>query len=225
MAPTPVPRLLSRDGGLWVFDKPSGLSIHRTNEPDQPDLVSWAQEHFGEPDLAPCHRLDRATSGLVLLAADARLRAQVGEWLASGKIDKTYVALVHGRPANDGTIDRDLFDRRRRKPLSAVTRFTHRAVFAGCTLLDVHPETGRKHQIRRHLQALKHPVVGDTRYGPRRPRHVIGAPERLWLHLERLALPDGRTLQAPLAPELQQHLDVLAQRETDVAPQRRISEL
>jgi 23S rRNA pseudouridine955/2504/2580 synthase len=93
--------------------------------------------------------------------------------------------------------------------VDAVTRYRLEAWLGPFSLLTVRPETGRKHQIRRHLQTIGHAVVGDDRYPPRRFRKVPGFPGRLWLHANELTLPDGRRFRAPLAAELDDHLRLL----------------
>ncbi len=163
------------------------------------------------PGVVPLHRLDLHTSGVLLCASDLSVRGRVQEWFAAGLVQKTYLALVHGRTHGKGTIRRGLKDARRRKTLDAVTRYTRREALGGFSLLEVHPETGRKHQVRRHLQGLGHAVVGDTRYRPKRFRKVPAFPGRLWLHAWRVTLPDGGAFEAPLPEALESHLAVLRQ--------------
>jgi len=208
-----TPSLLVHDGGLWVVNKPAGWAAHPQGDSAIPDVLSWARESAGAPQsIAPIHRLDRATSGLILLSDDETLRASLGAELAAGNVRKRYRALVHGRTHAKGIVRRRLEDRRRGKPVDAVTRFTRRAVYGRVSLLDVRPETGRRHQIRRHFSGLGHHVVGDERYGPRRPPSVPGFPGRMWLHALALELPDGRRFEAPLPEELQTHLALLSER-------------
>jgi len=214
-APPPPPPLpptvLAVDGPLWVLSKPAGVLVHPAAGDDPTlDLLSWARVHAGAPPgLAPIHRLDKDTSGVVLCAADPRVIADLARWFAAGSVTKTYLALVHGRPHARGRIDRPLADARRGRPLPAVTRFTRVGQLGVFALLELTPETGRKHQLRRHLHGLGHAIVGDTRYRPPRFRPIPGFPGRLWLHAARLALPDGRVFEAPLPPELAAHLVAL----------------
>ncbi len=155
------------------------------------------------------HRLDRETSGLVLASPDASLRAELGDLFASGAVHKEYQALVFGRCHEKGVVRRALADGRRGRPLPAVTRYRLLEWLGPLSLVRARPEHGRKHQIRRHLQAIGHAIVGDERYPPPRFRRVPGYPGRLWLHASRLELPDGRVWEAPLPPELAAHLDLL----------------
>jgi len=198
---------------LWVVAKPSGFAVHRASHDDIPDLVAWLREHGDAPkSIAPIHRLDRQTSGVVLLSPNAGLRAEVGALFAEGRVEKTYHALVLGRTHRKGVVRRRLKDSRRGKKLDAVTRYRCLRSFGRMSYLELRPETGRRHQIRRHLAGLGHNVVGDERYAPRRFIPVAGYPGRLWLHALRLKLPDGRAFEAQLAPELSAHLELLGER-------------
>lgn len=202
------PQVIAQQGALWAIHKPSGWAVHAARGLDAPDLISWARAR--DPEVAPVHRLDRDTSGVVLLSPDAGLRARLGHAFAEGLVHKTYRALVAGVAPKGGTIRRPLMDRRRGRKLEAETRFRRIEVYGGFTYLELEPHTGRRHQLRRHLRGLGHPIVGDRRYGPRRPRPVPGFPGRLWLHALRLVLPDGTSFEAPLPAVLQSHLDLLA---------------
>ena len=204
------PSLLTRQGPLWVINKPAGWVVHPTNDPSMLDLISWAQEHFPDADgIAPINRIDRFTSGLVLLSPDPDYRGHLGTLFAEEKIQKEYRCLVYGKTPPSRQIDKPLADARRGKPLEALTRFETLQVFVSCSYLSVRPETGRKHQIRRHLQGINHAIVGESRYRPKKFLRVPGFPGRLWLHAHRLLLPDGQEFTAPLASELQEHLELL----------------
>lgn len=206
------PRLLARDGGLWVFDKPSGMAVHPTGEANVPDLLSWARAHAAAPaELRAAHRLDRETSGVVLCAHEDALIAELGGIFRDGTAVKRYRALVHGRAHKKGVIRTPLGDARRGAALEAVTRFRLLAWLGPTSYLEVRPASGRRHQIRRHLQRIGHSIVGDTRYPGRRFSKLPGFPGRLWLHAESIELPDGRVFSAPLAPELEAHLVLLEQ--------------
>jgi 23S rRNA-/tRNA-specific pseudouridylate synthase len=117
--------------------------------------------------------------------------------------------MVFGKTRDKGIIRRTLQDARRKTKLDAVTRYRTVEAFKKCSLLDVTPETGRKHQIRRHLQGIGHAVVGDTRYRPRGKPTVPAFPGRLWLHAAEVTLPDGRHFKAALPSELADHLKTL----------------
>jgi 23S rRNA-/tRNA-specific pseudouridylate synthase len=198
-----TPQLIAQDGDLWVLYKPAGWVVHAAEAGELYDLQAWICQHMKiKRPPAPIHRLDRDTSGVVLYAASDAVAREVGYYFAQGTITKVYTALVHGHVHKGGVIRLQLDDQRRGHKLDATTHYEVAAKLSGVTLLTVTPETGRKHQIRRHLQAIGHAIVGDTRYRSRRARPVPGAPDRLWLHAGSLTLPDGRTFTAPLAPEL-----------------------
>lgn len=203
------PVVLAQEGSLWVVSKPAGYAVHPTHDPSIRDLVSWAKQVHGADGLAPAHRLDRDTSGVVLLSTSSKERGRLGKLFERGEVRKVYLAVVVEAMEGEGVICEPLADARRGRPLEAVTRYRTLETLPDCTLLEVTPETGRKHQIRRHLQGLGHAVVGDTRYRHRRFVRIHAFPGRLWLHALRLTLLDGTTWEAPLAPELVEHLDRL----------------
>jgi 23S rRNA-/tRNA-specific pseudouridylate synthase len=206
------PTLVYSHDGLWVLDKPAGMVVHAARPEDKPDLLAWARKEIkAPPKLAAVNRLDKETSGLVICAADRGVLATAADWFAAGKVQKDYVALVFGRTHKKGIVRRPLQDARRGKALSAVTRYWLELALPRVTYLRVRPETGRKHQIRRHLQGIGHSVVGDARYRPRRGDHrrVPGFPGRLWLHCLELKLPDGTRFRAPLPAVLEDHLTLL----------------
>lgn len=207
--PTPAPAIVERQGALVAVDKPAGVRVHPAGDDGVLDLVTWART-AGLGDLHPINRLDVGTSGLVLMSADAEVRGRLGALFAAHAVEKRYLALVFGRPHAKGVVRRPLQDARRGRPLPAITRFWRRRVLGGFSLLELRPETGRKHQLRRHLQGLGHSIVGDTRYGPARFRPVPGFPGRLWLHAHRLVLPDGTVFESPLPAALADHLITLS---------------
>ena len=202
-----APELIQLDAhdGVIAVDKPAGLPVHRTDR-EEPDLASLIAEQW--PGCAPVHRLDRGTSGVVLCAEGAERRRELSERFAAGDIAKIYIALVHGRIRAKGTVRVPLNDARRARPREAVTRYTRIVAFDRCSLVRVRPATGRKHQIRRHLEHLGHPVIGDDRYRGRRSGALPGAPDRLWLHAWRITI-DEHVFAAPLPSTLVEHLAAL----------------
>ncbi|MBA2663997.1 MAG: RNA pseudouridine synthase [Bradymonadaceae bacterium] len=207
---TQIPQLIHRKAGLWVFDKPSGWVVHPTNDPAMENIVDWAQQTLPKAaGLAPINRIDRETSGLVLMSPSSQTRGEIGKWFADELVKKRYRCLVYGNPPPSGVIDTPLQDARRASPLAATTRFEMLESFISCAYLEVCPQTGRKHQIRRHLQGIGHAIVGEKRYKPKQFLKIPGFPGRLWLHAHWLRLPDGREFSAPLPDELEAHLAVL----------------
>ncbi len=208
--PADAPRILSVHGPVVAVHKPAGMVVHPANASREPDLISWlANEPLAPPGATPVHRLDKDASGLVLCASDPVDRAEISGWFARGELQKIYLALVVGHAHRKGTIRRTLSDGRRRRPLNATTRYRLLEALGGFSLLRVEPETGRKHQIRRHLHGIGLAIVGDEEYRPKRFIPVPAFPGRLWLHAWKLVLPDGTELEAPLPPELEANLAAL----------------
>jgi 23S rRNA (uracil1939-C5)-methyltransferase len=205
------PRVVHREVGLVAVDKPP----HLPTTPHPECLHSLLERVRGLPGLAeavPVHRLDEGTSGLALIATHP---SHVEAWsgaLAEGH--KTYVALARGITRPKGVVARAL--RIDGREVEARTRYRRIAVVGGHSLLRVSPETGRTHQIRRHLAGLGHPLLGDERYGHaasnRHFEEQLGL-DRTFLHLERIALrsADGALIElhAPLPGDLRTVLDRL----------------
>ncbi|MBI3156333.1 MAG: RluA family pseudouridine synthase [Burkholderiales bacterium] len=196
---------LHLDAELIAVDKPAGLlAVPGRTEPDC--LAARVQAAW--PDALVVHRLDMATSGLMLFARGAVAQRRLGDAFAARRVHKRYVAIACGVLDGDaGTIDLPLAADWPRRPLQRVDhgrgrpsltrwRVLARDARAGTTRLLLEPLTGRTHQLRVHLQAIGHPIVGDTLYG--------GAPApRLLLHAAQLALPhpaDGRELVLDSTP-------------------------
>lgn len=191
-----LPRVIDASPPVVVVDKPAGWVVHASMADEPHDLQAWLSEQ-GFAGYSPVHRLDRGASGVTVYGGDADVRGAMGTWFADGEVHKVYVCLVFGRPHKKGIIRTPLEGR------AAVTRYRQIAVHGRFTLLRVRPETGRTHQIRKHLHGIGHPLVGDERYRSRGFRPVPGYPGRLFLHAASIELPDGRQFEAPLPPELQ----------------------
>jgi 23S rRNA pseudouridine1911/1915/1917 synthase len=184
------------DEHLLVVDKPAGVVVHPARGHAAGTLAQALSGVAGggeEGRAGIVHRLDRDTSGLLVVAKSAESHRRLKAALQAREIEREYLALVEGRPpARSGTIDAPLGrDRRVRTRMStdsddareAVTHFEIERALPATTLLRVRLQTGRTHQIRAHLQAIGHPVVGDPEYGtPGR----LGL-ERQFLHAARLA--------------------------------------
>ncbi len=211
------PQLLASEKGWFAIYKPAGMNVHPVAEHEGLALTTWvSQQESFPPSLMLVNRLDRATSGIVLFADGQEQCAQAHRWFAEEQVSKSYQVLVYGVTHRKGIIRRPLQDQRRKRSLPAVTRYRRVESIGPFSLLVVRPETGRKHQIRRHLQSVGHAVLGDRRYRPKKLRDVPGLPERLWLHAARLALPDGFYVECPLPVVLLAHLNLLRERYSQV---------
>jgi 23S rRNA pseudouridine955/2504/2580 synthase len=230
---SPTFGVLHEDPDLLAVDKPAGLAAHPGTGITGATLVEMARAHLrvpedlppGEYRPSPAHRLDRDTSGIILVAKTRKAMVRLGEIFTAGdEVRKTYLALVKGKlPREAGTIDQPLSEHEqtaRSKAArgvnmqEAVTRWKVLSSNKDASLLAVTIETGRTHQIRRHLQAIGHPVAGDTRHGDFPFNRVAKARwglRRMALHAWRLELPHPTTgarirLEAPLPADLAQVL-------------------
>lgn len=196
-------RVLYRDALMLVLDKPPGLAVH-PGPRGGPSLEDFFGElRFGlprPPHLA--HRLDRDTSGCLVLGRHRKALAKLGELFASGAVEKIYWAVVHGDPpAESGTIDLALTKRSTRErgwwmepdPVGQSAVTDYRVLGRGVELawLELRPRTGRTHQIRAHLTAIGCPIVGDPVYGTR--DRGVAKLRRLHLH--------SRSVSVPLYPK------------------------
>lgn len=180
--------IIHRDEHLCAIDKPSGLLVHRTplDRGATEFAVQLLRDQLGR-HVYPVHRLDRGTSGVLLFALDPEVARALGARFMSREVGKRYVAVVRGHPPDAGVIDHSLArEHDDYEPLTpgwhagdaqvAVTRFRRLAVAevphavdryptSRYALLELQPDTGRRHQIRRHLKHASHPVIGDATYG------------------------------------------------------------
>lgn len=159
----PAPELVFKTGRYSVWNKPAGVLSQGTRFADHCALPRLAQAALGaRSELHPVHRLDREARGLIILAHDGKAAAKLGELFRQGKVEKEYLAVVRGVP--------DWVETEACEPLDGKLSRSHFRVLksdpaAGMALVAARIDTGRKHQIRRHLAGLGHPVMGDPRYG------------------------------------------------------------
>jgi len=209
--------LAYEDENLLVVDKPAGLVVHPAGGYQSGTLVHGLLAlgaAGGEPERPGIvHRLDRDTSGLIVVARSEEAHVRLSRAIRERRVDRRYLALVRGAPRSrtgriTAAIGRDRRDRTRHSldtdtPREAVTWFEVRERIGERTLLDVRLETGRTHQIRVHLEALELPVSGDPTYGVARDLGL----ERQFLHADRLSFEHPFTgahvaLESPLPPDL-----------------------
>lgn len=223
--PEPLPlNIVYEDGDLLVIDKPRGMVVHPAPGHETGTLVNGLLYHCRDLSgingvLRPgiVHRIDKDTSGLLVVAKHDSAHVSLARQLAEHTVEREYVAIVHGRLAVDaGTIDapigRDPKDRQRMSVVQkggkrAVTHFTVERRFADYTLVRLRLETGRTHQIRVHMKYIGHPVAGDPKYGPRRTLPIAGQA----LHAAVLGFDHPRTgermrFEAPLPEDMQRLL-------------------
>ena len=225
--------ILYQDADVVVVDKPAGMVVHPAAGHTQGTLVNALLHQItdlsgigGELRPGIVHRLDRGTSGLMVVAKNDRAHAELSRQFHDREVEKEYVALVWGvvqagrridLPIGRDPVDRKKMSARARRARSAATRITKALHMPGVSLLHVAISTGRTHQIRVHLSEIGHPIVGDAAYGGVR-RRVLGdlrpvlTLERPFLHAGRLVFhhpADGRKMEfeAPLPPDLQSVLE------------------
>jgi len=214
--------VLHLDPDLVAIDKPPGLLVHPTwlDAHEERTALRLLEDQLGER-LFPLHRLDKATSGVLLFGRSREAARHWGAVFEGGGISKHYVALVRGWPPASGVIDYPLA----RDPelpsagqvrVEATTRFERLACVewpfqvdgkhAGSryALMQVTPVTGRRHQIRRHFKHIAHPLVGDSTHGKGAHNRAVAAwlgVQRLWLHAASIELPGGLRVEAPCGAE------------------------
>ena len=223
--------IVYRDEHLIAVHKPSGLLVHRTflDRNETRFAVQILRDQIGQ-HVHPAHRLDRGTSGVLLFALDRDVCRDVAAQFENQQVDKTYLAVVRGHPDETGVIDHPLsrqFDDYEFRPANAtgeaqdaITRYRRLAVAelphavdryptSRYALLELAPQTGRRHQIRRHLKHIAHPIIGDATYGKGRHNRLFqdlfGSHRLLLACCEmRLTHPlsgEPLTLRAPLAED------------------------
>jgi len=217
---------------LVIIDKPAGMVVHPAAGHAQGTLVNAILAH--DPDLegvggeqrpGVVHRLDKDTSGLIVIAKNDAALQWFQDQFRQRKVKKIYLALSDGHPPTpvgriEAAIGRDPSLRKQmaivpdRKGREAVSEYRVLESFRDHTLFEMHPATGRTHQLRLHLAFIGCPIVGDTLYGRRHPSLAL---KRQFLHATRLTilLPGEqapRTFDSPLPPDLQQTLDFLRAR-------------
>jgi 23S rRNA pseudouridine1911/1915/1917 synthase len=239
--PPPIPsRLVAEDvpldiifenEDLIVINKPAGMVVHPSPGHDSGTLVHAALGHIpelegigGEERPGIVHRLDKDTSGLIVIAKNERAHRWLQDQFKSREVEKRYLALVDGKPPTpvgrvEAPIGRNTTHRKLMavvppdKGREAVSEYRTLESFPAHTLLEIHPLTGRTHQIRVHMAFLGCPVAADKVYGMHKPTVELG---RHFLHAHRLKIilpgeKQARIFEAPLPQELQFILEFLRQ--------------
>ena len=238
-----VPRhfdILFEDESVLVIDKPAGLPMHTTAKFWRNTLVALLRERYPDEQMEIAHRIDRETSGVLLIARNRQVASFLTRAFARRAVEKTYLALVKGHPPDEGKIDMPLrlLDTKSRimmgpvhdgSGLTAVTQFRVVRRLPGHAVCEARPLTGRQHQIRVHFACIGHPIVGDKLYGagealfmrsceePLTPELLAcfdGLPRHA-LHAHRLTFPHpiGKhavTIESPLPADIAAHIATLA---------------
>ena len=213
--------LLYRDAHIVVIDKPHNLLVHRS-EIDRHETrfaIQLLRDQIGQR-VWPAHRLDRGTSGVLLFGLTAEIAGKLGRQFEAGTVDKRYLAVVRGHPPLHGSIDHPLTRQRddyafqgeamQQEAQAALTHFRRLAEIelpfcvdrypsSRYALLELNPVTGRRHQIRRHLKHIAHPIIGDATYGKGRHNRFIAEQfgcRRMLLACTELAFTHPETGQA-----------------------------
>lgn len=207
--------ILYLDDYLAAIDKPPGLLVHRTglDAGETRFALQLLRDQLGRP-VWPVHRLDKGTSGVLLFALDAHTASTLGQAFETGAgVQKTYHAIVRGWPAAQGLIDHPLRrmpdDRRtqREELQAAQTGFQTLGRYTlplacdhfettRCALVALQPLTGRRHQLRRHMKHIAHPILGDATHGKGALNRAVAqwlTVQRLWLHASTLDLTHPHT--------------------------------
>jgi 23S rRNA pseudouridine1911/1915/1917 synthase len=221
----PQVQIVYKDPFMAVIDKPAGLLTHPAG-PDsrEPSVVDSIRALVTDSDPERpgiVHRLDRNTSGLLIIARTVEAKHYFQQLFRDHLVQKTYIALVKGRPNPPSAVIKLPLGRTPTNPLKravksqgrqAITCYDTVANFSGFSLLQITPQTGRTHQIRAHLAHIGHPIAGDSVYGDQRPLL-----KRQFLHATKLEFtgPDGRhhDFTSPLPTDLQSVLDQLTSAE------------
>ena len=201
------------DAHVVVANKPSGLLVHRGWDNDDDVAMFRVRDAIGQ-HVYPVHRLDRGTSGALLFARSREAAAALGRAFEAGQVGKRYLALVRGTPSDDGVVDYAIPKSEGGPRVPAITRFRvlGRSPIDRCSLVLAMPETGRLHQVRRHLCHIHHPIVGDVKHGSgeiNRHYRAAYALHRLALHALTIAFDH---------PATGARVDVTAPVPNDLAP-------
>jgi 23S rRNA pseudouridine1911/1915/1917 synthase len=206
------PKILYEDAELLVVNKPAGMIVYPDGKHDYPALSHWLEKKYGEGNFHFVHRIDRETSGVLVVARTEAAHEFLKNQFAEREIKKTYRAFVHGVLKEErGVIDKPIGSSRGgRGPRSATLPHgtmreavtAYRVVERGsnATYVEAFPKTGRTHQIRVHFSAIQHPIIADQLYAPSRPK-LLGF-LRLALHAYSIVCmhPNGTEMrfEAPL---------------------------
>ena len=223
--------ILFSDEHYVAVNKPAGLFVHPTKlAPRETSCLPKLRKQLGQ-EVFTIHRLDRATSGVLIFALSSDSAREMCRLFENRLVEKTYLAVCRGFTPESGEVDRGLRENRKKNRVDAITKFVRQAVAeipepvgqhpsARFSLVKAYPQTGRTHQIRKHMAHISHPIVGDTNYGDGSHNRFI----RSHFNLYRLMLmatqlgfdhPYGNeaiTVSAPLTEEVSSLFDAFGWR-------------
>lgn len=237
-----TPGVLHEDDSLLILDKPSGWVVNRSQTVKEETLQDWLEKNFHFETLESklyrdgiVHRLDKETSGVLVVAKTPEAFGDLQNQFKERRVEKTYLALVHGKILSQegivrAPISRSPYDRKRfgiflggkeaETIFKVIDVFSHPKLKEEFTLLELHPKTGRTHQIRVHLKYLNHPVVSDEFYAGRKtarrdrqwcPRHFLHAAAISFFHPKEKR---KVTFSSPLPDDLKSVLEYLKNEKT-----------
>lgn len=211
--------ILLQNDEFIAIDKPPGILVHRTGISTDRVFVLQRLRHQVQKYLYTVHRLDRATSGVLLFAFNQHTQKLLAQQFENRSVNKTYQALVRGWTDEQGTINHPVPDDkgRKREAITSYRQIQKYQLFdkvgrydsARYTLLELKPLTGRKHQLRRHMRHIAHPIIGDVNYGDRHHNHYFWEQlntRRLMLHACQLSFTNpsnGKQLTINCSPSQQ----------------------
>ncbi len=226
------PRIIYEDKNFLAIDKPAGILVHPTVNSKEPTLIDWLKEKYpeiasvgDEPKTRPgiVHRLDRGTSGIMLIARNQKYFEYLKNLFQTRAIKKTYRALVYGKltpkkgiiekeiKVKAGTTQRTVFKGRGER--SAITEYKVLKYLSDFSWVEVAPLTGRTHQIRVHFVSIGHPIVGDKLYGPKKQllRLNLDNVRRQMLHAYSLEFSPAPGKRLKLAANLPDDIKIILQ--------------
>lgn len=223
--------IVHEDDHIVVINKPPNILTHLTKISEDTISVLDILNRQLTRKMFPIHRLDRATTGILIFAKDAITAEKINEPFRLKKVKKTYHAIVRGYMEKTGFIDEPLFSETKGVYQEAVSEWqsleasemlweVSRYPTSRYSLIALFPQTGRHHQLRKHMAKLRHPIIGDRRHGDVKHnnfwRDKFGT-NRLWLHASKIEIPfDGDTLkfEAGLPEDFQQIITALGLNKT-----------
>ncbi len=186
------PLLLTETSQAWWFAKPSGwLSVYPSHPSEEPVLAAWIERKSGQK-VYPVHRLDRETTGVLLIAKTAEFHREASIWFEKRQVQKVYHFLAEPLPSSPVWTCKVPIEGR-----ESETRFQVLERGQTAYLGEARPKSGRRHQIRIHLKATGMPIIGDRHYGGREA-------SRVFLHAFRLKTPDGNDIIAPYPADFEE---------------------